>query len=522
MLEDAARQTPNAQHVPIARSEGVTSAERYLKRLVEHTFLSLWSYAGLFRDQKADQTGDGKELCDLLVVFGDDIIIFSDKACVYKDTGRIEVDWRRWFKKAIVDSANQIWGAERWIREHPNRVFLDRTCTQHFPITLPPPAQARIHRIVVAHNISEHCRDALGGTGTLLVMPSIVGSAHYDEKTGGMPFAIGQLNPAKGFVHVLDDASLDIVLTTLDTITDFVAYLNKKEQLILGGRLTSAAGEDDLLGYYLRDLNDDGEHDFVLPRHAHASASAALVIDEGFWEAFTASLGRQAQIQANRESYIWDAIIEEVSGHALKGTYYYSSDPDILRFERALRFMARESRLQRRMLGSALLDLLRAVPATMGKNRILLPSYPGQPYYAYVVYPQAPGQPEDEYQAERQEMLQAVCLILKLKFPMADDIIGLATESGWGPSVRNSWGLLYFDGRLWNDELQAEAEQIQKETGLLTKTQTFRRSDNEYPELDDLGRRRVVTPVPIHMKGRDRNAPCPCGSGKKFKRCCGM
>jgi hypothetical protein len=24
-----------------------------------------------------------------------------------------------------------------------------------------------------------------------------------------------------------------------------------------------------------------------------------------------------------------------------------------------------------------------------------------------------------------------------------------------------------------------------------------------------------------HMKGRNRNSPCPCGSGKKFKKCCG-
>ena len=26
---------------------------------------------------------------------------------------------------------------------------------------------------------------------------------------------------------------------------------------------------------------------------------------------------------------------------------------------------------------------------------------------------------------------------------------------------------------------------------------------------------------PIQMRGRDRNQPCPCGSGKKLKKCCG-
>ena len=24
------------------------------------------------------------------------------------------------------------------------------------------------------------------------------------------------------------------------------------------------------------------------------------------------------------------------------------------------------------------------------------------------------------------------------------------------------------------------------------------------------------------MSGKDRNNPCPCGSGKKFKKCCGL
>jgi hypothetical protein len=26
---------------------------------------------------------------------------------------------------------------------------------------------------------------------------------------------------------------------------------------------------------------------------------------------------------------------------------------------------------------------------------------------------------------------------------------------------------------------------------------------------------------PIHVKAVGRNSPCPCGSGRKFKKCCG-
>src|SRR5205823_1459355 len=101
-------------------------------------FLSLWSYPGVFRDQgKTSADGDGKEICDLLVVFGRDILIFSDKHCEFKDSGRLAVDWQRWFRKAIERSGDQAWGAERWLREHPTRVFLDRKCTQPLPVPLP-------------------------------------------------------------------------------------------------------------------------------------------------------------------------------------------------------------------------------------------------------------------------------------------------------------------------------------------------------------------------------------------------
>ena len=34
-------------------------------------------------------------------------------------------DWKKWAKKAIVESSNQIFGAERWIKRFPDRISLD-------------------------------------------------------------------------------------------------------------------------------------------------------------------------------------------------------------------------------------------------------------------------------------------------------------------------------------------------------------------------------------------------------------
>ena len=64
----------------VHRPDGVTASERYLQRLCQQSFLSLWSYPGIYRDQgRFEGRGDGKEVCDLLVVFDDHILIFSDK-----------------------------------------------------------------------------------------------------------------------------------------------------------------------------------------------------------------------------------------------------------------------------------------------------------------------------------------------------------------------------------------------------------------------------------------------------------
>ena len=99
------------------KAQGATGAERYLSRLCDRTFLSLWSYPNVFRDQgrtcaaRPDAKGDGKELCDLLVVFDNHVIVFSDKNCTFSNSGDIQVDWGRWYKKAIQGAARQIAGA---------------------------------------------------------------------------------------------------------------------------------------------------------------------------------------------------------------------------------------------------------------------------------------------------------------------------------------------------------------------------------------------------------------------------
>jgi hypothetical protein len=78
-----------------------SESERYLGVLAERAFLKLWCYPNLFIKK-----GGAKELCDLLLIFGEDIAIFSDKHCEFGDGTQPErVRWRRWHEEAVLGSA---------------------------------------------------------------------------------------------------------------------------------------------------------------------------------------------------------------------------------------------------------------------------------------------------------------------------------------------------------------------------------------------------------------------------------
>ncbi len=470
----------NNTHPPtfIHRRDGATTAERYLKRLCERSFLSLWSYAGVYRDQLDAPTAKvGKEVCDLLVVFENHIIVFSDKDCAYPAGDDEELNWRRWFKRAVQKSAEQIWGAERWIKANPQRLFLDPACTQRFPIPLPDPATAVFHRIIVAHGASEQCKALFGGSGSFMMDSTVIGSMHTASPAeGGQLFTIGQIDPAKGYIHVFDDTSLEVIMHTLDTITDFVLYLTKKEQFMTGGQAIFVAGEEELLAYYLQDINADGEHDFLLSPDIDG-----LAIVEGLWDEFICSPEYQAQQEAKQVRYLWDGLIEQFNTHILHGTQYYTMPPGIEYSERNIRFLAREPRTRRRFLAQSLLDMLETTPPSMKCARVIEPSRPGDPYYVLLILPHPHGMSDEAYREGRLSYLVAYCMITKLLYPQALDIVGIATEASSTLAERRSEDALYLDARNWKEEQQAEAGSLQRDMGLLTNLTKFSGVVRDYP-----------------------------------------
>ena len=461
----------------LTRADGVTESERYLKTLCDRTFLSLWSYPGVYRDQKRSGKGDGKEVCDLLVVFENHVVIFSDKDCAFLDSGDLVKDWGRWFRKAVKKSADQVWGAERWIRDHPDRLFVDRACEHEFPIDLPDPDKAIFHRIVVAHDSADRCRQAFGsGSGSFILDTTVAGAAHHDANQHDVqPFRIGDIDPARGYVHVLDDTTLDILLATLDTITDFVEYLTRKEDLVRGGRAVMAAGEEDLLAFYLSDIDENEQHAFVVPPDVNG-----LFIDEGHWEYFSRHPQRYAQVEANRVSYAWDALIEKFNGHIIGRTQYYTSHSSVRTSVKIVRLLAREGRTRRRMLASGLLEVVAdELPEEGRRSRQVFPSRPGDPYYVFLTLWRPRGVGYEEFREVRRKLLEAYCMVLKTMYPDAKDIVGIATEDR--TAVSRSEDAIYFDAREWDEEDQSEALSLQKELDIMRELERSDFRVLEYP-----------------------------------------
>ena len=70
------------------------------------------------------------------------------------------------------------------------------------------------------------------------------------------------------------------------------------------------------------------------------------------------------------------------------------------------------------------------------------------------------------------------------------------------------------------DPVSARFQKRQKLKKLDDLSRRARSTDDIKAEEELLKNTEKVEPIKADYKP-DRNAPCPCGSGKKFKKCCG-
>lgn len=444
--------SPQPLPVPkFSKSLGYNDSENYLIQLCEKSFLSLWSWPNLH----SDRTSNHPEICDLFVVFDNHIILFSDKYIEFNEEGfdndeRIKINWDRWYRKAIQKSVDTLYGAENWIRANPDRVYIDKDAKNKLPIDLTNIQNFTFHRVAVARGIRKGCIRYFGGGSGSLAIKSLESEflfcILYDEME-------------KGFFHIFDDVSLEIVFKELDTITDFIAYLVKKEEFISQKKLISAAGEEDLLTYYLKNINEKEEHDFVLPH-----GNTAITIGEGLYEEYQSSAQYIQEKEESKISYIWDALIENLNKHHRQNTLEYGNNIATLYFEKAIRTMAAEPREGRKNLAEHLKNFVIKYQTMFASSR-------GNSKYAkkliinddvsyiFMLIPYDSRKPYTEYRQRRQDMLYAHCMVLKNKVTSIKKVIGIAFEP---PTTKEaSIDTVFLDGTIeWTKEKQKEAEML--------------------------------------------------------------
>ncbi|BEN74051.1 zinc chelation protein SecC [Serratia marcescens] len=482
----------------IIKEAGVNSSEEKLASYADKTFLGLWAYPNVYSNEGIGKNKVGVELCDLLVVFNDYVIIFSDKDCAFNNNIDVKVAWGRWFRKSVVDSSKQLYGAEKFIRDYPGRLFLDKECTREFPFEIKK--NTRFFLVAVTNNTAIGAKRffdnvASGSYCSLLnVFPYNASECHDN------PFIIGDLYPEKTFIHVLDEMTLDLIFSSLNTITDFIGYLCEKEKVVRNKMLISSGGEDATLGLYL--LNDGYLIDKI------NGDNSGFVIHEHMWAEYEKSLKHQVHESFRKGSVFWDELIQNFSRSILSAKVGLGQENNFNSHEIVVRELASEGRKSRYSLSTAFLDKLKQVPSDRRSSRIVKSLDVEGKYYLFLFFPRDDKQDYNEYRSERVRVINLYATVAHYKYRYIKKLVIIATEP------KNAQGrsedIIAFDFfRPPSREEKELARAIMKGDSILTDF-----TSNSFEQGNFVG-------VASRTDKIKRNDKCPCGSGVKYKRCHG-
>ena len=385
--------------------QGLTPSEKFVTSLCQRSFLKLWTHPN-------PKGKNNKELCDCLVVCGEHIVIISVKENEYKDIGD-NTGWERWQKVAIEKSASQIWGAERWLAtvdrfsRHDDRV-----------VTLPEKSKRRYHRISVS----------LGAQG------------HVPLKWGDL---------GNGFVHLFDEYSVGVVFELLNTITDFIEYLQAAEELVSKAKLIFAGGGvEDLVALYIGHGRSFSFED--------GSQPDLIILNDDLWKGFSESDEYKAIQEDLKESYFWDALVEHYTDDLLTDGMFDMQSQEVTEDQHALVTMALQPRLYRAELSRALKEFLDKPELKVGSRAA---HGHGETAFVFLI-----GKSSDREQRLKELALR--CLVVRGRVPGVNTVVGIATDRPGVPSeVGYSTDLVYIHLPEWTEDREHQVSGIQADLG---------------------------------------------------------
>jgi hypothetical protein len=378
-------------------------AEAIIHGLATKTFLTDWCYPN-------PKKPDGKELCDLLVVFDDIAIIWQIKDLKVNCEGR--------YKEAEVEkNLRQLSGARRHLFD------------LKVPIRLENPRRGReIFRpeaIKTIHLISVLMGDGEG------------------------PFSFAQLVKDR-LIHIFTRQFADLILSELDTVSDFCEYLRKKEALDKNKSILILGGEENLLAKYLENARS----------FTWMEKYDNVVIDDTVWSAFSTSPQFRAKKREDEVSLGWDSIIDRA---------HDGSSPA---YERAARELARPGRFARRILSKCFMDAYKqywSCPLPLFRRMVPV----DDTTYCFLFMQDGHELPRKR----RTAMLSLMCFVARGLPPFNSRVVGIATEK-----ENRSYDYCVFIAPRWRPEDEARKLEIQKEYGIFVNPKAVQAGEDEYPE----------------------------------------
>lgn len=391
----------------------MTPSEEYVANLCKNSFLPFWSFPNPLGKK-------GKELCDVLVVCGDIIILISVKDIKVSNHKDRSIQYRRWVEKAVDDSVKQLYGAEKFL-ENVNEITLKNRITK---IALPDKEARIVFRIAI-----------------------VFGS----DKDFPLPMGFGK----GGFVHVFDERSTEIIISELDTITDFTKYLAAKESFLMSHNVLLPE-EVDFLALYIQ-----SGLEFDYPVNLISGSS-------GLWNSYIQSKDYSDWRERIRSSFIWDYMITQLHIYHIKDD---TGDKQIQEMENAIRIINQEDRIHRTELGLALHDAIKKKSI----GRMVLPDSGAKHMYVFMPLTQKNWE-------EKEGELESRCIVARYLNPSVDTVIGIAVGSNG--NEESVYDICYHYIPELSDDFVKLAKKIQKEFGYFKKTLLSHNSDYSWKDYD--------------------------------------
>lgn len=374
---------------------------------------------------------DRKELCDVLVVLDDMAIIWQIKNIKLGEDGH--------FKQSDIDKAvNQCRGAKRKLGLIGK---IELTNIAGTTKTIDTDSIKNVYLIAAIE----------GGLAEF--------GAFYDEGN-------------KGNVHIFFEKFTRFATKHLNTVADFVRYLQNKERFLTGKGITLTGGEEEMLALYINNNRTFG--------NMEGSEATHILMDlEGAAEDLEQDEGYKAKQEADEYwGKAWDLLIQKKSaGLTREGDTSRPEDRD-----KFLAKMMSHDRFERRILGKAFIDA--AIEAAEGPDN---ESFVYRRYYPAkgVTYVFAFMGNLDSDKQPRQSMLNVAALAARKSFPKNRLVIAVVSERAM---IKNpdgdsfDWVLLDMSDDDIKQAITPELEAFMVKNNFLQKPKVEAFTAYEYPE----------------------------------------